>query len=45
MKQAIETIVITEQIHTAELLKRYIEDCENFSFLAETSDFSKAGTF
>ena len=42
MKQAIETIVITEQIHTAELLKRYIEDCENFSFLAETSDFSKA---
>ena len=42
MKQAIQTIVITEQVHTAELLKRYIEDCENFTFLAETSDFSKA---
>ena len=42
MKQSIPTIVITEQVHTAELLKRYIQDCESFSFLAETSDFSKA---
>ena len=42
MKQSIPTIVITEQVHTAELLKRYIQDCESFSFLAETSDFLKA---
>ena len=42
MKQAIQTIVITEQLHTAELLKRYVDESENFTFLAETSDFSKA---
>ena len=42
MKQSISTIIITEQVHTAELLKRYIQDCDTFSFLAETSDLSKA---
>ncbi len=42
MKESIPALVISEDINTARLLKRYIEECETFSFFAETSDFSKA---
>lgn len=42
MKQAVPIIVISEREYTSELLKRYIQDCDTFSFLAQTSDLSKA---
>lgn len=42
MKHSIPIILITEQAYTAQLFKRYIQDSENFSFLAETPDLSKA---
>ncbi len=42
MKHSIPTIIITEQFHLAELLKKYSEEFEKFSFLSSTSDFSKA---
>lgn len=42
MKQAVPIIVISEREYTSELLKRYIQDCDTFSFLAQTFDFSKA---
>lgn len=39
---SISTIVISEDNTTVELLKLYLEEFEKFSFLAGTSDFSKA---
>ena len=42
MKQNIQTIVISEQKSTCELLKLYLQEFESFSFLAATSDFTKA---
>lgn len=42
MKQSIPTIVITEHDSTAELLKLYLQEFDGFSFLASTSDYSKA---
>lgn len=39
---SIETIIISEETNAIELLKLYIEESDNFSFLAGTSDFSKA---
>lgn len=42
MKQAVPIIVISEREYTSELLKRYIQDCDTFSFLAQTFDLSKA---
>jgi pilus assembly protein CpaE len=39
---SISTIVISEDSRTADLLKLYIDEFEKFSFLAGTSDFSKA---
>ena len=42
MKQSIQTIVITEHDSTAELLKLYLQEFDGFSFLAATSDYSKA---
>lgn len=42
MIQAIPTIVITERESCSELLKNYIQEFEKFSFLAATSDFTKA---
>ena len=42
MKQSIPTIVITEHDSTAELLKLYLQEFDGFSFLAATSDYSKA---
>ncbi len=41
MKQSIPTIVVSEQQSTCELLKLYLQEFENFNFLASTSDFSK----
>ena len=38
----IHTVIISEESSTIEVLKRYTEDSEGFSFLAGTSDFSKA---
>ncbi len=42
MKQAIPSIIITEQFHTIDLLKRYLEESGKFSFLSDTAEFSKA---
>lgn len=42
MKQSIQTVVISEQNSTCELLKLYLQEFESFSFLAATSDFTKA---
>lgn len=42
MKHSIHTIVISEQQSTCELVKLYLQEFENFTFLAETSDFTKA---
>lgn len=42
MKQSVPIIVISEREYTSELLKRYIQECDTFSFLAQTSDLSKA---
>ncbi len=39
---SIETIVISEETRAIELLRLYIEESENFSFLAGTCDFVKA---
>ena len=39
---SIPVIVVTEQKHTLELLKLYLEEFEAFNFLADTSDFTKA---
>ena len=39
---SIPIIVISGQVYTIELLKRYLQDFEEFSFLAATTDFSKA---
>lgn len=38
----IQTIVISEQSNTIELLKSYINECSNFEFLASASNFIKA---
>ena len=42
MKHSIHTIVISEQQSTCELVKLYLQEFENFTFLAETSDLTKA---
>ena len=42
MNQSIKTIVISEQESTSELLKLYLQEFENFNFLAAVFDFSKA---
>jgi len=42
MKQTISTIIISGRESTAGLLRRYIDEFENTSFLASVSDFSKA---
>ena len=42
MKQTIPTIIVAEQESTAELIKHYFDEFKGFSFLANTSDFSKA---
>ena len=42
MNQSIKTIVISEQASTSELIKLYLQEFENFNFLAAVSDFSKA---
>ena len=39
---SISTIVISEDSHTVELLKLYLDEFGEFSFLAGTSDFVKA---
>ena len=39
---SIPVIVVTEQKHTLELLKLYLEEFEAFNFLDDTSDFTKA---
>lgn len=39
---AISTIVISEQNHLLELLKMYLEEFQEFNFLANTTDYSKA---
>lgn len=42
MGQKISTIVISEDKHTQELIKLYLEEFGEFNFLAATDDFSKA---
>lgn len=42
MTKKISTIIITEQAHTQEVLKLYLEEFGSYNFLASTSDFSKA---
>lgn len=42
MKQTIPTIIVAEQESTSELIRHYFDEFEGFSFLANTSDFSKA---
>lgn len=42
MKQKIPTIVISEQESTAELIKLYLQEFEDFSYLASVSDYTKA---
>ncbi len=42
MNMSIPILVVSGQVYTVELLKRYIQECENFYFFADTHDFSKA---
>ena len=42
MKQTIPTIIVAEHDSTSELIKLYFDEFKGFSFLANTSDFSKA---
>lgn len=42
MTQKISTIIISEQNHTQEVLKLYLDEFGSYSFLAATNDFSKA---
>ncbi len=42
MDKYIQTIVVTGHLNTGELLKSYLREFEKFSFLAQTSDFTKA---
>lgn len=41
MNMSIPILVVSGQVYTVELLKRYIQECENFYFFADTHDFSK----
>ncbi len=42
MKQTIPTIIVAEHDSTSELIKLYFDEFDGFSFLAKTSDFTKA---
>ena len=42
MKQTIPTIIVAEHDSTSELIKLYFDEFDGFSFLANTSDFTKA---
>ncbi len=42
MKQTIPTIIVAEHDSTSELIKLYFDEFDGFSFLANTSNFTKA---
>ena len=44
MNMSIPILVVSGQVYTVELLKRYIQECENFYFFADTHDFSKVNS-